>query len=424
MKSELDLFAKKPVQVSILKTQELVLKPISSLDNTSVIEFVSLGRAQDYRDLSSVYIRLRVQLMKDLKDTLHTTGDSGVVNNLLHSLFRQVTVYLNGKSVAQNDMNYFYRAYLENLLNYGTESASTHLDGDGWMLDKDKVDSLIAKENPGLDARKALYGKSDVIELMGKIHCDLFNQPKLLLNNVDLRIVMALEKPEFYVLEPAAKTSYIKILDASLYINHCVLNPNILIAHNNVLQRQHAIYFYKQVEVRSFTISQNNYNISLDNVSIGKIPNLIIVGFVDNDAYVGNREKNPYNFQHYDLTQFNLTVNGVSIPSQPIEFDFSKKPSICSRGYLTLFRGTNTHMFDKAHQINKAAFENGSFLLCFDLSADNSNGLACDHLLNQGIVGIEGRFKNALAKTITCIAYAEYDNVIEIDKSRNVYNNY
>lgn len=44
MKSELDLFSSLPVQSNILKTEEVSYKPIASLTNSSVIEFVSLGK--------------------------------------------------------------------------------------------------------------------------------------------------------------------------------------------------------------------------------------------------------------------------------------------------------------------------------------------------------------------------------------------
>jgi hypothetical protein len=42
----------------------------------------------------------------------------GVVNNFLHSLFKQVDVFLKEKQVTQATSTYAYRAYLETLLNY------------------------------------------------------------------------------------------------------------------------------------------------------------------------------------------------------------------------------------------------------------------------------------------------------------------
>lgn len=235
MKSELDLFSVPAIQTNVLKTEEVSYKPIATLTNSSVFEFVSLGHGDTYRDLSSIYLRLLLKIKKspteDYTATPPATNTSGsvggatpftndedsgnvrrkrqtgstgggVVNNLLHSLFRQCTIYLNGKPVAQTDNNYSFRAYIETLLNYGNDASTTHLESFGWFLDTHgEMDNLVHFKNIGLDKLREVFGKSATIELIGKIHGDMLNQPKLLLNNIDLRVVLCLEKPEFYILE-------------------------------------------------------------------------------------------------------------------------------------------------------------------------------------------------------------------------------
>ena len=66
MKSELDIFRTQPIQSSILRSEEVSYNPIASLDNPSVIEFVSLGHGDTYRDLSSAYLKLKVQFLKKI----------------------------------------------------------------------------------------------------------------------------------------------------------------------------------------------------------------------------------------------------------------------------------------------------------------------------------------------------------------------
>lgn len=428
MKSELDLFAKKPIQTNVLKTEEVAYKPLSSLEKASTIEFVSLGHGETYRDLSSIYIRLKVRLVADHNNTKHVDGKVGVVNNLLHSLFRQCAIYLNGKPIAQTDNNYNYRSYFENLFSYGTESADIHLEGSCWVLDSSgEMDNHEEKKNVGLDKRKLIFQKSNTVELMGRIHGDLFNQPKFLINGVDLRIIFTLEKPEFYIMSAAdANTSLIEIQEATLYMNHVTINPNILVAHQAVLSRQNAVYPYKRVEVKSYTVSPGSLTMSIDNAVVGQLPNLMIVGLVENTAYSGSRKLNPYNFQHFDMSQFHLVINGVQVPSQAIDFDFSNKEApISMRGYESLFRGTNLHLLDRPHQVRKNLFDAGFFLLAFDLTPDQSYSRQdCLHLLNQGIIRIEARFAKAITKTLSVIVYTEYDGSIEIDRDRNVFTSF
>lgn len=429
MKSELDLFTSHPIQSSVLRSEEIVYKPVASLDHSSLIEFVSLGHGDTYRDMSSIYIKLRVKMFKNKKDEPYKDDKNpGVVNNLLHSLFKQVTIYLNGKPIAQTDNNYGYRAYIENLLNYGNDAASTHLESVGWFLDDNKMDPIDASTdvNTGLAKRKKLFEKSCEVEIMAKLHSDLCNQGKLLLNNVDLRIALSMEKPEFYIMtDVATDESYIKIVDACLYMNHVTINPNLLISHQTQLQKRRATYPYKRIEVKTYTIPSGGQTLSIDNVVIGQIPNLIVFGMVDNDAYSGTRGKNPFNFKHNDISQFNLSVNGVQVPNQPIRFDYTAGAITSTRGYNTLFKGTGIHFFDKGHQITKKFYDNGCFLLAFDLTTDLSyNNESCINLLNQGTVRIEGQFAKPLTKSITCVVYTEYDASIEIDKDRNVHTSF
>jgi len=275
IKTELDLFSHQPLQTNIIRTEEIAYNPIASLDNASTIEFVSVGNGDTYRDLSSSYLRLLVKIDKKIEE-LDLTKRIGVVNNLLHSLFRNCTIYLNNIAVTQSDNNYHYRAYIEKLLNYGVDAVSTHLESTGWSLDSGDVDSF---SNPGFLKRQKLYENDGKVELMGKIHGDLFNQQRLLLNNVDLKIVFNMEKAAFYMMSelPGSK---IKILEATFYINHVTINPQILQMHHNILQKQNALYPYKRVEVKSYTVYPGNHSLLLDNVVMGILPNLLVFAMV------------------------------------------------------------------------------------------------------------------------------------------------
>lgn len=426
-KTELDLFTQSPIQTSILGTNEIAYKPLNALgDDPSVIEFACLGHGDTYRDLSSIYLRLCVRLMKKPSNEVHdsTKTKSCVVNNLLHSLFRQVSVYMNGVPIAQSNNDYGYRAYLENLLNYGNDAAGTHLETVGWALDDGDMDTLDAKNNKGYAIRETRMLNSQTVELFGRVHADMFNQHRLLLNNIDLRIALSIEKSDFYIIEKDTETSFIKIDSATLYMNHITINPDILLTNERLLNNGNmAIYPYKRIEVKAYTVPANSHSLSLDNIVLGQLPNLILFAMVDNAAYTGKRSLNPFNFKNNKITQFHLLVNGVQIPAEPYEFDYTdiKNPK-STRGYLSLFKDTGIHYFDRGHQITKKFFDNGCFIIATDLTTDRSSDTgSCGHLLNQGTVRAEIRFSEQLKETITCLIYCEYDSTIKIDKDRNVY---
>lgn len=63
MPSCLDLFQRQQVQTSILKTEEIAYKPLTSLESQSSIEFTVSGLNDTYLDLSSSTIRLKLQIL-------------------------------------------------------------------------------------------------------------------------------------------------------------------------------------------------------------------------------------------------------------------------------------------------------------------------------------------------------------------------
>jgi len=58
-------------------------------------------------------------------------------------------------------------------------------------------------------------------------------------------------------------------------------------------------------------------------------------------------------------------------------------------------------------------------LYTFDLTADQGDEENFN-LMRQGIVRLVLKFSQALATTITVVVCAEFENVIEIDRNRNI----
>ncbi|XP_055714779.1 uncharacterized protein F54H12.2-like, partial [Phlebotomus papatasi] len=135
MKSELDIFLTPPVQTSILRADEISYQPLASLENPKVIEFYSVAHGDCYRDLSSIYIKFKIQLLKENGENFNEEDveQPGVVNNILHSMIRSVSVSLNGKTISQNEGDYHYRSYFETLLTYGKGAKDTFLRNSGWI---------------------------------------------------------------------------------------------------------------------------------------------------------------------------------------------------------------------------------------------------------------------------------------------------
>jgi len=89
------------------------------------------------------------------------------------------------------------------------------------------------------------------------------------------------------------------------------------------------------------------------------------------------------------------------------------------RANNTLFSGTGKICRDEGTAIDRNDYANGYALYTFDLTADLGDK-GNFNLMRQGSVRLVLKFTQALATTVTVVVYAEFENVIEIDRNRNI----
>lgn len=198
-------------------------------------------------------------------------------------------------------MNVFlshFRAYIENCLNFEVESANQHLDGVVWKMDTAGQFDSFAGNTAGL-ARGMLFHQGETVDLIGRLHVDMFNTSKYLLNNVDFGLTLELNSPNFYLMKKnAINKSSLSIEDATLYIEHIVVAPQVLLAHNAILENVSAIYPYKKCEVRNFTVAEKSIAFALDHIVNGVLPELCIVCMVENAVYQGQKPEGKHQIRY------------------------------------------------------------------------------------------------------------------------------
>jgi hypothetical protein len=81
---------------------------------------------------------------------------------------------------------------------------------------------------------------------------------------------------------------------------------------------------------------------------------------VSNKDFLGTLTTNPYNFNHYNLSNFAMYVNGKQIPTEGLSADFGhEKTSVMA--YRTIFTGSGIPHSNMGHQISHDMFINGFF---------------------------------------------------------------
>ena len=122
----------------------------------------------------------------------------GGVNLFLHSLFQKVDVSLNDVQVSQSAGTYAYRAYIKSLLSYGPQAKTSQLtaalyykDTAGNMDRPNPEYANATERNYGLQKLVSFTDRGAAVDMIGRIHSDIFFQDRYMLNevNVNVRLV-------------------------------------------------------------------------------------------------------------------------------------------------------------------------------------------------------------------------------------------
>jgi len=426
-KSELDLFAVPNVQTNVEKGQWIECFPISNITDSGPIEFNISGSGEEYTDLRQAWILMRAKITKADGTNIDSATDKvGPANLFLQSLLSQIDVSLNEKVISDSTNTNPYRAMISTLLTYGSDAKTSQLTSELFYKDTagkmDVVDPVATGFNTGLNTRHKLTKDSATVEMMGPIHSDLFHQDRLLLNGVSIRIRMNRSKNAFCLLSSKDGADFkVNISHASLFIRKVKVTNDTFLGHATALEHSPAFYPIRRVECKVLSIPTGNMSFTPDDVFLGQIPKRIVIGLVENAAFNGAYNKNPFNFQHFKATEVGIYVNGEAQPMSALKLNFETKQYLM--GYMSLFSGTGTLYHNQGNKISRDDYPNGYALYAFDLSPDLSAG---PHIspTKQGNLRLGLQFAEGLPSTVNCIIYAEFDSLIQIDSNRNISYNW
>ena len=469
IKSEVDLFSVPPTQLSLEKGRWIDYRPLSSVENPdSAITFLIAG-TDEYLDLSKTILYVEGKIMlEDYKTELTGGGQTNVapVNNFLHSLFKQVDVYLNGKQVTPDMGTYAYRSYIETLLNYDVSAKKSQfssalyfkdtageMDGNGSLPSSKIITYVTASNGIGADTtdtfslpvpgngNQGFANRHKFIEngiqfvLSGPIFSDVFMSNRLLLNMLNLKVVLNRSPNTFCLMDKNGDGSMIKpkvkLTDVVLRIRKVKVDPAINDTTETMLKQTPALYPIRRVECKVLTIPNGLPSVRQDNIFSGVIPKSFVFGLVDLDASNGTYKKNPYNFAHFGVHTVTLTANGEEIPFKQLTLKYRKdvggkvdpatdKEVDFIQAYNTLFSGTGKIYANAGLDITREEYPGGYALYAFDLTPDMCNTTDYFNAVQRGSLSVAITFESTPGASIAMVCYGDFENVIRIDSERNV----
>ena len=276
--------------------------------------------------------------------------------------------------------------------------------------------------NTGLIERQRHIAESRIVEMIGRLHVDLFLQDRFLLNGVSVKIRLVRSKDAFSLMAGGQNPDYnVQIVDAVLFARRAVLSPTVQMAHIKALEKGAAKYPIRPVDCKVYSIPQGAMSHTHENLFRGTLPKRLILWCIDNNAYNGVYSKNPFNAKNNAINFLAVYVDGRQVPAKPLQPTF--ETGSCIRSYVNLFSATGKQAQDEGNDLSRDDFGQGYTLFGFDLTSDGCDG-GCFHLTRKGNLRIEMHFATALEHTVNIVAYGEFEAVLEIDKGRNIIYNY
>jgi hypothetical protein len=181
--SEFDLFKPAVLQTAIVEDYfETITAPVTG--SNQVTFDIDIPASPDlFSDLSNSYLMVEGQITKSDGGNIASTDVVAPANNVLHTLFSDISVHICGTQITDTGKHYAYRAFLETLLSTSSDVQKTRARTAGWELDTEhaSVDRVIATTsgsttpNAAFVERKKLFSDG-IITIAGRPHIDLFHQ--------------------------------------------------------------------------------------------------------------------------------------------------------------------------------------------------------------------------------------------------------
>ena len=374
LRTELSSFSLPNTDISCLySTDYLHVKsslPVREINNE--LEFLILVDNSSFVDLSESYLHLTCRITKGNGTDCDSNDFAAPSNLFFHLMFKNLEIYINGKCISGSQNQYPYIAYINRLLSLPTSVKEAQLQNELWYPNT-TVESYEAT-SVGYKERYDLAKNSQKFTMLGQIVSGLFLQKRWLGPGTEIRIVLRRNTPHFCIdnkiTETGADGSKVKlnyrfeIDDAVFLVSRKPVSAKIMELHRSLLNKNETyIFVMPEAVVRTMYVPAGMTSISSENLLIGQIPKLIILGMVKSTAVGGVLTESPVNFQHFNLSNVTISWNADTLESRSIPLNFKSTTNTNPDDFLLGLHSLQKCLADPLHQngINRSNYTKGLY---------------------------------------------------------------
>ena len=281
----LNLFYVPPTDVSILSYRMVPIQPFTTGINP--VDF-QIDPQEDYIDLSRSYFQIDWTLKKTDATNPAAADNTFLINNIAHSLFKQISVRLNGTLISPQTDTYHYKSYLETLLNFDRDDSETILKPQGWFNTVNVPDALTANQlnldhadfadlSPDnqalvrdLRANNTTVAGGVTRTLCFVPHIEVFHTNKLLIPNVQLGIQLYFNSADLWCRAFQGANAFRLLAEdikLKMYLCQVRLNPDIYISLMSEIDSGKNLVSYPMVrsDIRTYNVTNNTLHYEINN---------------------------------------------------------------------------------------------------------------------------------------------------------------
>ena len=179
-----------------------------------------------------------------------------------------------------------------------------------------------------------------------------------------------------------------------------------------------ARYPVKKSIIKSLFITEGRTELNA-NILADQTPRRLIVGLVENSAYIGSQTKSPFVFKPNKVREITIMANGRQYPSVPYDLAWTETKYV--RSYHDLQKVLQFANTTESNGFSMKDYKNHHCLFGFSLTNSMEEHPGCYELIKNGTTSIHIKFSEAVpAGGLVLIVLAEIDSLVMIDKNRTV----
>jgi hypothetical protein len=261
------------------------------------------------------------------------------------------------------------------------------------------------------------------VDLLGTLRADLFQIGRFLVDGLEIRIELRPNSDKFTLMTPLKKGYKLNIVDAKLVTCKVQVSDAFYSAFSETLSHGNNIkYPYLRSDIRTLNFAQGLSTLSSDDIFQNMVPTRLILAMVRSEAYSGDYNLNPFNFQDFGASHIKVSVKDTGVPYEGIQLKYSKNGGQnILEGYMTLFQGMGTWETGQGNNISRDEYAAGGYCIyVFNIDSTVSD---TGHmpLIQRGNLKVEIQLQTPLLHATTVIAYGVFPSQFEVDYARGVF---